>query len=190
MTEKEIQKLSRAQALKILLEQTKRSERLSQENVRLRDRISERESQLKMVANLADEYRMVTVDAALALDAIDGRSMQNALAYLKKEYGLSVPSMQSIWYGRKEALFGDLGLKEIDKAAAVQTLVDYLHADMGDTIAFGDAKVDIPMLECCAYGVAMGSGGEEIKAAADYVTGDVDKDGLYQAFEKLGLLKA
>ena len=100
------------------------------------------------------------------------------------------PDLQAGTWGGKgeEALFGDLGLKEIDKAAAVQTLVDYLHADMGDTIAFGDAKVDIPMLECCAYGVAMGSGGEEIKAVADYVTGDVDRDGLYQAFEKLGLL--
>ena len=63
-----------------------------------------------------------------------------------------------------------------------------LHADMRDTIAFGDANVDIPMLECCAYGVAMGSGGAEIKAIADYVTDAVDKDGLYKAFDKLGLL--
>ena len=54
---------------------------------------------------------------------------------------------------------------------------------MADTIAFGDAKVDIPMLEYCGYGVAMGSGGDEIKAMADYVTGDVDQNGLYDAFE-------
>ena len=67
--------------------------------------------------------------------------------------------------------------------------MDYLNADMADTIAFGAAKVDIPMLECCGYGVAMGNGGAEIKAAADNVTDDVDRDGLYQAFEKLGLLK-
>lgn len=93
------------------------------------------------------------------------------------------------WGGKgEEALFGDLGVKDVDKAVAVEALVRHLHADMGDTIAFGDAKVDIPMLECCAYGVAMGSGGPEIKAMADYVTGDVEADGLYQAFEKLGLL--
>ena len=101
------------------------------------------------------------------------------------------PDLQvGTWGGKgEEALFGDLGLKDIDKAVAIRTLAEYLHADMRDTIAFGDAKVDIPMLQCCAYGVAMGSGGPEIKAAADYVTGDVDKDGLYYAFEKLGLLK-
>ena len=94
------------------------------------------------------------------------------------------------WGGKgEEALFGDLGVKDIDKAVAVEALVNYLHGDMRDTIAFGDAKVDIPMLECCAYGVAMGSGGEEIRAMADLVTDDVDKDSLYKAFEKLGLLE-
>lgn len=93
------------------------------------------------------------------------------------------------WGGKgEEALFGDLGVKDIDKAVAVEALVRHLHAGMEDTIAFGDAKVDIPMLECCAFGVAMGSGGPEIKAMADYVTGDVEADGLYQAFEALGLL--
>ena len=61
---------------------------------------------------------------------------------------------------------------------------------MKDTIAFGDAKVDIPMLEYCAYGVAMGSGGDEIKAMADLVTDGVDEDGLYNAFVKLGLIQA
>lgn len=93
------------------------------------------------------------------------------------------------WGGRgEEALFGDLGVKDVDKAAAVRTLVGYLRGDMADTIAFGDAAVDIPMLNCCAIGVSMGNGGAEIRAAADIVTGDVENDGLYQAFEKLKLL--
>lgn len=100
------------------------------------------------------------------------------------------PDLKSgTWGGKGEdALFGDLGVKDIDKAVAVETLVRYLQADIKDTIAFGDAKVDIPMLECCAYGVAMGNGGEEIKAMADYVTDEVDKDGLYKAFLALGLI--
>ena len=66
----------------------------------------------------------------------------------------------------------------------------FRSADVKDTIAFGDAKVDIPMLEYCAYGVAMGNGGEEIKAMADLVTDGVDEDGLYNAFVKLGLIEA
>lgn len=49
-----------------------------------------------------------------------------------------------------------------------------LGARIEDTIAFGDAKVDIPMFECCAFSVCMGSGGDEAEAAADYVTAGVD----------------
>ena len=102
------------------------------------------------------------------------------------------PDLQvGTWGGRdEEALFGDLGVKDITKASAIQALLDYLHADLSDTIAFGDAKIDAPMLEYCACGVAMGNSGPELKAVADYVTGDVEQDGLYQAFEKLGLLDA
>ena len=100
------------------------------------------------------------------------------------------PEMQhGTWGGAGEtALFGDMGVKGITKAHAVETLLKALGASKEDTIAFGDAKVDLPMFEACGYGVAMGSGGDEIKAAADYVTGDVDKDGLYQAFEYLKLI--
>ncbi len=100
------------------------------------------------------------------------------------------PDLQcGTWGGKGEtALFGDLGVKDITKAYAIDSLLAHLGADAADTIAFGDAKVDIPMLEYCAYGVAMGGGGPEIKEAADYVTADVTEDGLYLAFKKLGLI--
>ena len=93
------------------------------------------------------------------------------------------------WGGAGEtALFGDMGVKDITKAHAIDVLLKYLGADRKDTIAFGDAKVDIPMLEYCAVGVAMGSGGDEIKAMADFVTDAVADDGLYNAFKKLNLI--
>lgn len=95
------------------------------------------------------------------------------------------------WGGSGEAaLFGDLGVKDITKAHAIDVLLAHLGAERADTIAFGDAKVDIPMLEYCAYGVAMGNGGDEIRAMADFVTDDVEHDGLWNAFRKLGLLGA
>ncbi|HEM3612393.1 TPA: HAD family hydrolase [Streptococcus suis] len=94
------------------------------------------------------------------------------------------------WGGRGEsALFGDLGVKDIDKAHAISVLLDYLGASQADTIAFGDAKIDISMLDYCEVGVAMGNGGAEILAMTDMITDDVEEDGLYNAFEKLGLLE-
>lgn len=95
------------------------------------------------------------------------------------------------WGGKGEiALFGDLGVKDITKAHAIDVLLKHLGAKKEVTFAFGDAKVDIPMLEYCEVGVAMGSGGDEIKAMADYVTDDVDKDGLYNGFVHFGLIEA
>ena len=93
------------------------------------------------------------------------------------------------WGGRGEsALFGDLGVKDINKAHAVNIILKHLGANHIDTIAFGDAKVDIPMLEPCHIGVAMGNGGPEILAMAGIITDDVRQDGLYNAFKKLNLL--
>lgn len=100
------------------------------------------------------------------------------------------PELESGTWGGKdeEALFGDLSTKGISKANAISHLLTHLQADISNTIAIGDAKIDIPMLRYCAYGVAMGSGGNEIKEMADYITDDVDKDGLYKAFTKLDLI--
>ncbi len=94
------------------------------------------------------------------------------------------------WGGRGEqALFGDLGPTGITKRSAVETLLAHLGATRDEAIGFGDAKIDLSMFEACGYNVAMGNGGPEIRAAADYVTGDVCENGLWDAFERLGLLE-
>lgn len=93
------------------------------------------------------------------------------------------------WGGRgSHALFGDLGVANINKAQAIDVLLRHLGADRGDTIGMGDAAIDIPMLELCAVSVAMGNSSDDVKAVADHVTDDVEADGLYAAFEHLGLL--
>lgn len=45
------------------------------------------------------------------------------------------------------------------------------------------------MLAYCKMGVAIGNSGPEIREAADFITKDVEDDGLYDAFVKLGLLQ-
>ncbi len=93
------------------------------------------------------------------------------------------------WGGRGEqALFGDLSPAGITKKNAIDVLLKHLNRSVEDTIAFGDAKIDISMFELCNYSVAMGNAGPECKQAADYVTTDVDDDGLWNAFKHLGLI--
>lgn len=93
------------------------------------------------------------------------------------------------WGGANEtALFGDIALKNIDKQSGIRLLLNHLNKSDSQTIAFGDAKVDIPMLEYCNIGVAMRNGGSEIKSMADYITDAVTDDGLYKAFRHFGLI--
>ncbi|MGV3322327.1 Cof-type HAD-IIB family hydrolase [Streptococcus hyovaginalis] len=120
----------------------------------------------------------------------------NKVSFILSDYQDHLDSIEEFpnleahtWGGRGEtALFGDLGIKDINKAHAIEVLLQHLGVDRQDTIAFGDAKIDIPMLDYCQVGVSMGNGGPEILAMADMITDDVAEDGLYNAFAKLGLL--
>lgn len=147
----------------------------------------------------AEEVEHLEVEDVMHGMVFDGqlyRDDLNKVSFVLSSYQDHLDSAQAFpqleahtWGGRGEtALFGDLGVKDIDKAHAVDVLLKHIGADKKDTIAFGDAKIDIPMLEYCAYGVSMGNGGPEIKAMADLVTDDVEADGLYKAFDQLGLL--
>ncbi|HEL1907696.1 TPA: Cof-type HAD-IIB family hydrolase [Streptococcus suis] len=147
----------------------------------------------------AEEVATQEVDDVMHGMIFDGQLYRNDLnkvSFVLDSYQDHLDSKQAFpqlvantWGGRGEsALFGDLGVKDIDKAHAISVLLDHLGASQADTIAFGDAKIDISMLDYCAVGVAMGNGGAEILAMADMITDDVEEDGLYNAFEKLGLL--
>ncbi len=124
------------------------------------------------------------------------RSDVNKISFILSSYQDHLDSktefpdlVANTWGGKGEsALFGDLGPKGITKKYAIEVLLEHLGACREDTISFGDAKIDLSMFELCAFNVAMGNGGEEIKAAADYITDDVEKDGLYKAFRYLELI--
>ena len=72
----------------------------------------------------------------------------------------------------------DLTLKGVSKAVGIKKLVEALNKDMQDTIAFGDGRNDLEMLEEVNTGVAMGNAVPEAKAVANEVCQDVIDDGI------------
>jgi hydroxymethylpyrimidine pyrophosphatase-like HAD family hydrolase len=68
-------------------------------------------------------------------------------------------------------------------------MMDHFGADYGDAIVFGDALNDMSMFVDDWVKVAMGNAIPELKAKADYITDDVDQDGIYNICEKLGLFE-
>ena len=84
--------------------------------------------------------------------------------------------------------FGEMNNAGVTKASGIDEYLAYVGASIEDTIAIGDSANDLEMLEHAQVAIAMGNGTEAAKAVADFVTTDVDKDGIYNAFLKLGII--
>ena len=74
------------------------------------------------------------------------------------------------------------------KAEGLKRLCDYYGINLADTVAFGDSYNDIEIISEAGIGVAMGNAIEELKNAADFITDEVGKDGVYNACVRLGLI--
>lgn len=74
------------------------------------------------------------------------------------------------------------------KASAVRRYLKKTGIRSEETIAFGDGENDMGMLQLAGIGVAMGNAEEQVKQAADYVTADIDEDGIEKALKHFGLI--
>lgn len=83
----------------------------------------------------------------------------------------------------------DLGIDIVSKTggkvAGIKRYLEMNHIDLKDTMAFGDGENDIEMLKYVNVGVAMGNAKDIVKQEADYVTSDIDDDGIYNALKEL-----
>lgn len=82
----------------------------------------------------------------------------------------------------------DILPKNGSKARGIAKLLQKMGLTAEDAIAFGDGLNDVEMLKYVGTGVAMGNGHIAAKEAADYVTDDVNKDGLMKAMQHFKLI--
>ena len=82
----------------------------------------------------------------------------------------------------------DLILNRGGKVAGIRFVIEQEGILPEECIAFGDAENDIDMLEYCGIGVAMGNAQEKVKEIADYVTTDVDRDGIKNALRYFSII--
>jgi hydroxymethylpyrimidine pyrophosphatase-like HAD family hydrolase len=97
----------------------------------------------------------------------------------------TLESLKSVPWGRflKEYIF----VEPSDKAYGIRRIMDHYGADYSDVVVFGDAANDLSMFIDGWTKVAMGNAIDALKERADYITTDVDKDGIYNACVALGL---
>ena len=88
----------------------------------------------------------------------------------------------------REQGFYEIVPKGYSKATAIRYITDYLKIPMEDTVAIGDSNNDLPMLKYAHTSIAMGNSSKQVLETADYITTDVDKDGIWNALKWLGVL--
>jgi len=77
----------------------------------------------------------------------------------------------------------------VSKWSAIKSLLTNFRISPNEVVAIGDGPNDIEMLRHVGTGVAMGNASKEVKAAADFVTGHHENDGLAEFIERY-LLKS
>lgn len=75
-----------------------------------------------------------------------------------------------------------------DKVEGIRKYIELNNITADEIIAFGDGENDIGMLSYAGIGVALGNAEDEVKAAADYMTADIDEDGVWKALEHLQII--
>ncbi len=88
---------------------------------------------------------------------------------------------EEVLYTEFRKFGGEITLKQYNKATAIQFLETYFHNEY-QSMAIGDSENDIPMLKYAQISIAMGNGSDCVKEICDYVTDNINKDGLYKAF--------
>lgn len=130
------------------------------------------ETVVPMEELLADPVTRVTIR--------DPRSTPEDFRNLVERIGLHGVSYAVGW-----SAWLDLAPEGVSKGSALEQVRRQMCVEPYRTVAVGDQRNDIEMLEWAARGYAMGQAPAEVIQAADRMTGTVDEDGLADALEQV-----
>lgn len=99
-----------------------------------------------------------------------------------------MPTISDCTSGRWSPEFTDITQREADKGKGLLAMTAHLGLHADETMAFGDGGNDISIIRRAGIGVAMGNGGERVKAEADFVTTSVDDEGVRHALCHYGVI--
>ena len=152
--------------------------------------IEEKDMYLNCVTDHVEKVHEIIAIAWPELSAYKGGEIYQVCAYLRPEdEHLVDPIRDEVvmtgWhYGGKDIIAAGGG-----KMAGIKRYLEYTGIRREEIIAFGDAENDLDMLSFAGIGVAMGNADEKVKAVADYVTADIDDDGIEKALKHFGLIE-
>ncbi|MDQ0736740.1 HAD family hydrolase [Arthrobacter agilis] len=104
-----------------------------------------------------------------------------------EEFGHAVASigLHGVTYSVGWTAWLDIAASGVTKATALEALRQRLGTDPHLTVAVGDGRNDIEMLQWAARGVAMGQAPDEVRSVVSEVTGSVLDDGAAKVLRSL-----
>lgn len=124
------------------------------------------------------------------MDTVDTSSILQTNIFLgpdeEKEFMETV--MPNSLASRWTPLFADVNPKGLSKKVGIDIFCKHFGINIENTMAFGDGGNDITMLKHVNLGIAMGNANPEVKQIADYVTNDVDDNGIWNALKYFEVL--
>ncbi|MCR5149435.1 MAG: Cof-type HAD-IIB family hydrolase [Eubacterium sp.] len=85
---------------------------------------------------------------------------------------------------RSEPFFVEAMNSEVDKAKAIEKVIDILGIEHKNVIACGDGFNDTSMVKYAAIGVAMANAQNAVKRVADFITSSNDEDGIVKVIDR------
>jgi len=78
---------------------------------------------------------------------------------------------------------------EASKASGVSHLVNHLGLKPENVLVFGDGLNDLELFDYAGISIAMGKSAPELQEKADYITKNLEEDGIFYALEELNMVE-
>ena len=114
-------------------------------------------------------------------------SDENTFEILKEKYDKKYTFFKAS-YVREDIASGEISLKDVSKGSTIRYMLKYLGIDKSDAYGFGDSDNDIEMFKECGTAIAMGEHRKTIEPYVNYITANVEDDGIKKAMEHFKLI--
>lgn len=129
------------------------------------------------------KYNYATIDRAVgSFDKLFGYGEAENMERFRKELE------DRFTFIDRENGYYEIVPKGYSKATAMEYIAERLQIPMENTVAIGDSNNDLAMLQCAHTSIAMGNSSANVLELADYITTDVNEDGIWNALKWLGVL--
>jgi len=110
---------------------------------------------------------------------MDEDRVLTAIADMDGRFG---PAVQAT---RSHPRFAEVVRRDVNKGLALARVAAVANVSLHQTMGIGDNLNDLDLVRSAGIGVAMSDGDPRVLAAADWITGSYEDDGVAQAIERL-----